>query len=155
MRLAERIGERLVGQLVAGAGRLAAAALLAVALGQTAILVARKAGFATVAAQETVMALAVPAVLLAIPWALLEGRHVAVDLFAGRVAARIGLVLALVLGLALLWLAIPYAYASWAVGEGSADLMGRGYRWVAKAVLPLFAALLSLGAALLLLARPR
>ena len=145
-----RLGERLV----AGFGHLAAAALLVAALGQTAILVARKAGFATVAAQEIVMALAVPAVLFAIPWALLEARHVAVDIFAGRTAARVGLVLALVLGLTLLWLSFPYAYASWSVGEGSADLLGTGWRWVAKAVLPLFAALLALQAALSLL-RPR
>ena len=139
---------RALDAIVRLAGLLAASSLAAVALGQAGVLVARKAGLATVWAQEAVMALAVPAVLLAVPWALREGAHVAVDAFGTRpVAARLGTVLALVLGLAVLWLAAPYALAAWRAGEGSFELSGFGYRWAPKAVLPLFGLVLALAAA--------
>lgn len=147
-------GVRIVETVVAAAGLFAAWSLVAIALAQVAILLARKAGVATVAAQEAVMVLAVPAVLLAIPWALQRERHVAVDLFAGPRARTVGALLALLLGLALLWFAAPYAWSSFAAGEGSYEAGGIGWRWLAKAALPVFALLLAAQALVSFLRRP-
>ena len=132
---------------MAGAGRLGAVLLITVALLQVAVLVARKVGWATVGAQEAVAVAAVWAVLLSVPWALQERRHVAVDLLASRTSRAVGLWLALLVALALLWFATPYALAAFAAGEGSYESGGIGWRWLAKAALPVFAALLAVQSA--------
>ena len=124
-------------------GRLGAALLLLTAIAQVAVLLARKLGFATVAAQEAVVTAGVFAVLLAIPWALRYERHVAVDIFASRSSRRVGCGLAVLLGVGFVVLAMPYAWSAFLADEGSYEAGGIGWRWVGKAALPLFAALLA------------
>ena len=148
--------------LVTLAGRVAAWLVVPLALLQGAILLARRVlGIAAPAAGEMVLTLAVPLVLLTIPLALLAGRHVAVEVVserlrpaARRLVLRTGALAALAAALVLLWLAVPYAHVSWLAGETSPDPQGLGARWAVKAILPLFAALLTL-AALIVLVRGR
>ena len=142
---------RSLDRLVTAFGHLAAYALLPLALLQAAILVARRFGVTAVAPGEVVGWLAVAVALLAIPWVLAEGRHVAADALAERWSprarrgvARLGLVLALLFALALLWLSAPYAWSAFRTAEGSLALSGLGYRWVPKAIVPIFALLLAL-----------
>lgn len=145
---------RIAEAVVAGFGRLGAGLLVAMALAQVGVLAARKAGLATVAAQEIVVAVGTFAVLLAVPWALQRRRHVAVDILASRTSQRLGLWLALALGAGLFALAAPYAWSAFEAGERSFEAGGMGGRWVVKAALPLFALLLA-AQALASLARRR
>lgn len=148
----------LVERLVAVTGRLAAWALLPLALLQVAILLARRFGLVAVAPGEIVGWLGVAVALLAVPWALQRRAHVAADVLAERLrpgarraVERVGLALALLFALALLWLSVPYAWSAYASGEGGGALSGLGLRWVPKAAVPVFAALLALQAAASLL----
>ena len=148
MRLS-RIPERFVG--VAGEASVVLLCLFAPA--QVALLVARKLGQPTVAAQEMLMAFAVPAVLFAVPFALIAGRHVRVDALDWPGTRRLGALFAFALGAALVWWGGPYAWASYLAGEGSYEASGFAWRWAAKASLPAFGVLLALAAAVSLLRR--
>lgn len=144
---------RLFENAVSAVGQAAAYALLPLALLQVAILVARRFGHTAVAAGEIATWIAVPVGLLTIPWVLQLNAHVAADALAERfppavrrVVETLALLLALAFALALMWLSAPYAWGAFVTGEGSLAMSGLGFRWVPKAIVPLFALLLALQA---------
>jgi TRAP-type mannitol/chloroaromatic compound transport system permease small subunit len=102
-------------------------------------------------AQELEWHLLVPLIMLGIPYALLKGDHVRVDVLFERLppAARgwievVSQVLAILIALAFVWLSLSYVQQSFAVDEKSADPGGLSYRWLLKSLLPLGFALLAL-----------
>lgn len=142
------------------AGHLAAYALVPLALLQAGILLARRFGYTATAPGEVVGWLGVAVALLAIPYVLRRGAHVAADALAERLPTRVrgavetlGLLLALLFALALLRLSAPYAWSAFVTGEGSNAFSGLGQRWVPKALVLLFALLLALAATLRLARR--
>ena len=80
---------RPLERLVALVGQAAAWTLLAVVALQSAILVARRLGFTSIVAGETVTLLAVPVTLLTIPWVLQRNAHVAADALSERLPPRV------------------------------------------------------------------
>jgi TRAP-type mannitol/chloroaromatic compound transport system permease small subunit len=94
--------------------------------------------------QELEWHLLAPIAMLGIPYALVKGDYVRVDILYERFPARVRLVLdilAALVGVAvallLLKYAIPYVEKSWVDGEGSPDPGGLPARYILKGVLPL------------------
>ena len=103
--------------------------------------------------QELEWHLLAPLILFGIPYALLKGEHVRVDVlyarFPPRVQAWIDLasqLLCIAIAVAFVWLSLKYVQQSYVIGEGSADPGGLPYRWALKALIPLGFALLALQA---------
>lgn len=99
--------------------------------------------------QELEWHLLVPIVLFGMSYALRHGEHVRVDILFVRFGPRTKLivevlsaVLAMLFSLIVIWLALPYVWQSWSIGEGTANPGGIDYRYVIKAVIPLGFALL-------------
>lgn len=103
-------------------------------------------------AQEGAVYLHACAVVLGIAWTLRKGRHVRIDVFDRRIArhsvdAALGALTA-VAALALLYLSLPYAAASWAIAEGSREIGGLPGLFLLKSLVPLLALLLAIAAVL-------
>ena len=143
---------RVADALSEAAGRLAAAAALALVLLVFGLVLARYAfGVGSVAAQEAVLWLHSAIFLLGMAYALRHGAHVRVDVFSSRwrprtrawveVAAGLGLLLPFCLFMA--WISADYVAASWAAREGSRDPGGLPGWYLLKALIPLSAGLLA------------
>lgn len=94
--------------------------------------------------QELEWHLLAPIAMLGIPYALMKGDVVRVDVLYERFSARTRLLLDVFAGLVgvavallLLKVSIPYVEKSWVNGEGSPDPGGLPARYLLKAVLPL------------------
>lgn len=94
--------------------------------------------------QELEWHLLAPIALLGIPYALMQGDYVRVDVLYDRFSERSRLLLDIFAGivgmavaLLLLKYSLPYVEKSWTNGEGSPDPGGLPARYVLKAVLPL------------------
>ncbi len=102
-------------------------------------------------AQELEWHLLAPLILFGIPYALLKGDHVRVDvLFEKFTPLRqqyvevVSQALGIAIALLFLWLSFAYVQQSYSIGETSSDPGGLPYRWILKSVLPLGFALLAL-----------
>ncbi len=92
--------------------------------------------------------------LLGLSYALVVDAHVRVDVVSSRLKPHhqvwlefYGIILALLPFIFLMiWFAIPFVYASWAIGEVSQAPGGLPFRWLIKGVLPVSFVLLLLAA---------
>ncbi len=136
---------RIIGQIAAWSGL---ALVLLVAFN---VLARYLFSFGSVALQEAEWHLMAVAALFGMSYGLNQGGEVRVDIayarFPPRVQTVIDLVSALLLtvvALIIAYLCIAYVQQSYAIGEGSPDPGGLGYRYILKACLPLAFALLAL-----------
>lgn len=126
-------------------GHVAAFAILAlVLLVSTNVLLRYFFREGSVWSQELEWHLLAPIAMLGVPYALMKGDYVRVDVLYERFSERARLILdifAALVGIAvallLLKYAIPYVDKSWVNGEGSPDPGGLPARYVLKAILPL------------------
>ena len=134
-------------------GRVAAWAVLAMAIVQFAIVMLRYTlGFGSLWMQESLHYMAAVLVLFTAGWTLRSDDHVRVDIFYAdadpRTKARIDLAGAVLLLIpfmaAVVWFSWPSAARAWAVHEGSREAGGIPLVFVLKSTIPLFAALLLL-----------
>lgn len=102
-------------------------------------------------AQELEWHLLAPLIMFGIPYALLKGDHVRVDVLFEKFTPLkqqyvevVSQVLGIAIALLFLWLSFAYVQQSYSIGETSADPGGLPYRWLLKSVLPLGFALLAL-----------
>ena len=102
-------------------------------------------------AQELEWHLLAPLILFGIPYALLKGEHVRVDvLYAGfsernqLVVDVVSQVLGILIAAAFVWLSLAYVQQSFEIGEKSPDPGGLEYRWLLKALIPAGFVLLAL-----------
>lgn len=118
-------------------------ALVIVAVMATNVVLRYLFSYGSVWAQELEWHLLAPLILFGIPYALLKGEHVRVDvLFAKfspanqlRVEAASRL-LGILIAAAFVWLSLGYVQQAWAIGEQSPDPGGLPYRWALKALIP-------------------
>ena len=99
--------------------------------------------YGSVWAQELEWHLLAPLILFGIPYALLKGEHVRVDVLYARFSARNQLrveaasqLLGILIAAAFVWLSLGYVQQAWAIGEQSPDPGGLPYRWALKALIP-------------------
>jgi TRAP-type mannitol/chloroaromatic compound transport system permease small subunit len=101
--------------------------------------------------QELEWHLLAPLIMFGIPYALLKGDHVRVDVLFEKfkpinqqyievVSQLLGIVIALLF----LWLSFAYVQQSYSIGETSSDPGGLPYRWILKSILPMGFFLLAL-----------
>jgi len=143
LRLSEAI-DRANGRV----GRVAAWAVLAMALIEIALVIGRPLGLTSIWLRESAVYAHVALVLFAAAWTLRNDGHVRVDIFyadaAPRTQALVDLLGSLVLlvpfMVAILWVSIPYVARSWAVHEGSHDAEGLPFVFLLKSAILLFAA---------------
>lgn len=109
--------------------------------------------FGTVALQEAEWHLMAVGALFGMAYGLNQGGEVRVDIFYAKMPARtqqwIDLVAAVALcavALIIAWLSIAYVQSSYAIGEGSPDPGGLGYRYLLKAAIPVAFLLLAIQA---------
>lgn len=102
-------------------------------------------------AQELEWHLLAPLIMFGIPYALLKGDHVRVDVLFEKFTPLkqqyvevVSQVLGIAIALLFLWLSFAYVQQSYSIGETSSDPGGLPYRWILKSVLPLGFALLAL-----------
>ena len=102
-------------------------------------------------AQELEWHLLAPLIMFGIPYALLKGDHVRVDVLFEKFTPMnqqyvevVSQVLGIAIALLFLWLSFAYVQQSFSIGETSSDPGGLPYRWLLKSVLPLGFALLAL-----------
>lgn len=107
--------------------------------------------YGSVWAQELEWHLLAPLILFGIPYALLKGEHVRVDVLFARFTRRnqlrvevLSQVLGILIAAAFVWLSLHYVQQSYVINEQSADPGGLPYRWVLKALIPAGFALLAL-----------
>jgi TRAP-type mannitol/chloroaromatic compound transport system permease small subunit len=100
-------------------------------------------------AQELEWHIFVPICLFGMSYALLHGEHVRVDVlfqsFSPRTKHAVDVVTAFIsmaFCVVVIWLSIPYVYASWSIGEGTANPGGIEYRYIVKALIPIGFAIL-------------
>ena len=93
--------------------------------------------------QELEWHLLAPLILFGIPYALLKGEHVRVDVLYARFSARNQLrveaasqLVGILIAAAFVWLSLGYVQQAWAIGEQSPDPGGLPYRWALKALIP-------------------
>src|SRR5262249_34418081 len=86
----------------------------------------------------------VPICLLGMSYALLKGEMVRVDVVFQYFSARnkllvevITAVLGMIFCALVIWLAVPYVWQSWSIGEGTANPGGIEYRYIIKALIPI------------------
>ena len=101
--------------------------------------------------QELEWHLLAPLIMFGIPYALLKGDHVRVDVLFEKFKPvnqqRVEVVsqlLGIAISLLFLWLSFAYVQQSYSIGETSSDPGGLPYRWILKSLLPLGFALLAL-----------
>ena len=94
-------------------------------------------------AQELEWHLLAPLILFGIPYALLKGEHVRVDvLYAGfsernqLIVDVVSQILGILIAAAFVWLSLAYVQQSFVIDEKSPDPGGLGYRWILKALIP-------------------
>jgi TRAP-type mannitol/chloroaromatic compound transport system permease small subunit len=99
--------------------------------------------YGSVWAQELEWHLLAPLILFGIPYALLKGDHVRVDVFFEKFKPAnqyrveiVSQILGILIAVAFLWLSIGYVQQSFVIGEQSADPGGLPYRWALKALIP-------------------
>ncbi len=99
--------------------------------------------YGSVWGQELEWHLLAPLIMFGIPYALLKGDHVRVDVFFEKFTPAnqyrveiVSQVLGILIAGAFLWLSIGYVQQSFAIGEQSADPGGLPYRWALKALIP-------------------
>lgn len=99
--------------------------------------------YGSVWAQELEWHLLAPLILFGIPYALLKGEHVRVDVLFAKFSARTQLrveavsqLLGILIAAAFVWLSFGYVQQAWAIGEQSPDPGGLPYRWALKALIP-------------------
>ncbi|MCL4690453.1 MAG: TRAP transporter small permease subunit [Burkholderiales bacterium] len=99
--------------------------------------------YGSVWAQELEWHLLAPLILFGIPYALLKGEHVRVDVLYAKFSARNQLrveaasqLLGILIAAAFVWLSLGYVQQAWAIGEQSPDPGGLPYRWALKALIP-------------------
>ncbi|MGE0357173.1 MAG: TRAP transporter small permease subunit [Burkholderiales bacterium] len=102
-------------------------------------------------AQELEWHLLAPLILFGIPYALLKGEHVRVDVVYAKLSPRAQLrvevvsqVLGIAVSLLIVWLSLNYVRQAWVIDEGSPDPGGLPHRWALKALIPAGFALLAL-----------
>ena len=102
-------------------------------------------------AQELEWHLLAPLIMFGIPYALLKGDHVRVDVLFEKFTPLkqqyvevVSQVLGIAIALLFLWLSFAYVQQSYSIGETSSDPGGLPYRWLLKSVLPLGFLLLAL-----------
>ena len=102
-------------------------------------------------AQELEWHLLVPLIMFGIPFALLKGEHVRVDVLFEKFAPRtqhlidiVSQLLGLTIAAIFFCLCIGYVQQSFAIDEMSSDPGGLSHRWVLKSLLPLGFAVLAL-----------
>ncbi len=107
--------------------------------------------YGSVWAQELEWHLLAPLILFGIPYALLKGDHVRVDVLYAKFSERnqlrvevVSQVLCILIAAAIVWLSLNYVGQAYAIDEKSPDPGGLPYRWVLKALIPLGFALLAL-----------
>jgi TRAP-type mannitol/chloroaromatic compound transport system permease small subunit len=107
--------------------------------------------YGSVWAQELEWHLLAPLILFGIPYALLKGEHVRVDVLYAKFSQAnqlrvevVSQVLCLLIAAAFVWLSLGYVQQSYVIMEGSADPGGLPYRWALKALIPAGFALLAL-----------
>lgn len=106
----------------------------------------------TLVLQESILYLHGFGFMLAIPYTLMKGGHVRVDVLYGRMSARNRclvdltghLFLLLPVCIFIFWTSLPYVGASWRILEGSADIGGIPAVFVLKTLIPVLTALLFL-----------
>mgnify|MGYP001413866396 CR=1 FL=1 len=116
-------------------------------------------------AQELEWHLLTPLILFGIPYALLKGEHVRVDVLYADFSERnkllvdiVSQVLGIAIAVAFVWLSLAYVQQSFVIDEKSPDPGGLEHRWVLKALIPagfLLLALQSLATLLGVVARLR
>lgn len=139
-------------RLLRGFSALAAACLLALALLQFGIIAGRMlTPLDYLWMQEAVVYLHAATVVLAIAWTFRRDRHVRVDVVSERLTPALQkwltvvfCILAACASLWLLYLCVPYAASSWAIGEGSREVGGLPGIFIIKSLLPLLALLLTI-----------
>lgn len=99
--------------------------------------------YGSVWSQELEWHLLAPLILFGIPYALLKGEHVRVDVLYAKFSARTQLrveaasqLLGILIAAAFVWLSLGYVQQAWAIGEQSPDPGGLPYRWALKALIP-------------------
>lgn len=107
--------------------------------------------YGSVWAQELEWHLLAPLILFGIPYALLKGEHVRVDVLFAKFSAVNQLrveaasqLLGILIAAAFVWLSLGYVQQAWSIGEQSPDPGGLPYRWALKALIPAGFALLLL-----------
>ena len=118
-------------------------AIVLVVLVATNVLLRYFAHVGSVWSQELEWHLLAPIAMLGVPYALLHGDYVRVDVLYDRFSEKTQLrldifaaVIGMVVSLLLLKYSVPYVLTSWGNGEGSPDPGGLPARYVLKAVLP-------------------
>ena len=107
--------------------------------------------YGSVWGQELEWHLLAPLILFGIPYALLKGEHVRVDVayahFTPRNKERVNIVAALLclaISVLVIWLSLKYVQQSYVIGETSPDPGGLTHRWILKALIPVGFVLLTL-----------
>jgi TRAP-type mannitol/chloroaromatic compound transport system permease small subunit len=107
--------------------------------------------YGSVWAQELEWHLLAPLILFGIPYALLKGDHVRVDVLYAKFSVEnqlrvevVSQVLCILISAAIVWLSLQYVGQAYAIDEKSPDPGGLPYRWVLKALIPAGFALLAL-----------
>lgn len=118
-------------------------ALVIVAVMATNVVLRYLFSYGSVWAQELEWHLLAPLILFGIPYALLKGEHVRVDVLYAKFGARNQLrveaasqLLGILIAAAFVWLSLGYVQQAWAIGEQSSDPGGLPYRWALKALIP-------------------
>ena len=118
-------------------------ALVIVAVMATNVVLRYLFSYGSVWAQELEWHLLAPLILFGIPYALLKGEHVRVDVLYARFSARNQLrveaasqLLGILIAAAFVWLSLGYVQQAWAIGEQSPDPGGLPHRWALKALIP-------------------
>ena len=107
--------------------------------------------YGSVWGQELEWHLLAPLILFGIPYALLKGDHVRVDVLYAKFTEKnqlrvevVSQVLCILIAAAIVWLSLHYVGQAYAIDEKSPDPGGLPYRWVLKALIPLGFTLLAL-----------
>lgn len=107
--------------------------------------------YGSVWGQELEWHLLAPLILFGIPYALLKGEHVRVDVLYAGFSERnqlyidvVSQVLGILIAAVIVWLSLSYVQQAYVIDEKSPDPGGLGYRWILKALIPAGFALLAL-----------
>jgi TRAP-type mannitol/chloroaromatic compound transport system permease small subunit len=126
-------------------------ALAIVVLMATNVVLRYAFSYGSVWAQELEWHLLTPLIMFGIPYALLKGDHVRVDVFYAKFPEKsrlrvdvVSQVLCILLSAAFVWLSLKYVQQSWVIDERSPDPGGLPHRWALKAMIPAGFALLAL-----------
>lgn len=140
--------ERLIDVVGRAASWLALAIVLLMA---TNVVLRYLFSYGSVWSQELEWHLLSPLVLFGVPYALMKGEHVRVDVVFSRLSRRqqaavelAGAVLTVAVSVLVVWLSVKYVMQAYEIDERSADPGGLTHRWLLKAVIPAGFVLLAL-----------